>query len=75
MPIYEYLCKKCQHEFETLIRGDEKPACPQCGDGDLSKLLSVVAAHTASSSAADNCPVESCQARGGPGCGFGPCGM
>ena len=34
MPIYEYVCRKCGHEFGQLIRssGDEKSlACPECG--------------------------------------------
>ena len=31
MPIYEYACKSCGHEFEELIRGNEQPACPACG--------------------------------------------
>ena len=35
MPIYEYSCTKCGHEFETLIRGDAQPQCPQCGGGEL----------------------------------------
>ncbi len=41
MPIYEYSCNKCNHGFEILIRGDEKPLCPECGDGDLAKKFSV----------------------------------
>ena len=30
MPIFEYACEKCQSEFELLVRGDDKPACPEC---------------------------------------------
>ncbi len=45
MPIYEYVCRKCRHEFEVLVRGNEQPECPQCGDRKLDKLLSVPAAH------------------------------
>jgi putative FmdB family regulatory protein len=30
MPIYEYLCKSCGSEFETLVRASETPACA-CG--------------------------------------------
>ena len=32
MPIYEYACHDCGREFETLVRGDEQPKCPKCGD-------------------------------------------
>ena len=36
MPIYEYVCAKCRQEFEALVRGEEKPECPECG-GDQSE--------------------------------------
>ena len=29
MPIYEYRCKACNHTFEDLVFGDEKPSCPK----------------------------------------------
>lgn len=43
MPLYEYSCRKCNHEFETLVRTGDTPACPECGGEDLEKLLSGVA--------------------------------
>ena len=43
MPIYEYICRGCKHEFEVLVRGREKPACPSCGSAKLEKKLSVPA--------------------------------
>jgi len=45
MPIYEYVCSKCGHPFEALVRGDERPRCPQCGSQDLGKQFSLPAAH------------------------------
>ena len=30
MPIYEYVCMRCEHHFEELVRGEETPACPSC---------------------------------------------
>lgn len=31
MPIYEYICHKCQERFEKLIRqAQNAPACPYC---------------------------------------------
>lgn len=60
MPIYEYACKKCGREFEELIRGDEKPVCPNCGDADVQRQMSVLAAHMAGSDGA--CPSrDACQ--------------
>jgi putative FmdB family regulatory protein len=44
MPLYEYLCRKCSHEFEALVRsGQPAPTCKSCGSEDIEKLLSNVA--------------------------------
>ncbi len=50
MPIYEYICSKCQNEFEALVRGEEDLKCPKCGSGKLTKQWSVPAAHSSSDS-------------------------
>jgi putative FmdB family regulatory protein len=53
MPLYEYQCRACGHEFETLVRpGDAAPACSSCGSGDLEKLLSHLAVSTEGTRAA-----------------------
>jgi len=41
MPIYEYTCKACEHQFETLVRKGETPACAKCGSPDLERLISM----------------------------------
>ena len=43
MPIYEYECQTCQHQFEQLIRTGDVAACPKCAGADLTRLLSNVA--------------------------------
>jgi putative FmdB family regulatory protein len=40
MPIYEYECRGCGHQFEQLIRTGDTPACPSCHAQDLERLLS-----------------------------------
>jgi putative FmdB family regulatory protein len=42
MPIYEYACRSCGHEFEQLIRTGDTAACPSCKGQDLERLLSQV---------------------------------
>lgn len=38
MPIYEYTCKVCGHEFEVIQGRDEKePPCPECGKEQTEK--------------------------------------
>jgi putative FmdB family regulatory protein len=41
MPIYEYTCKSCGHEFEALVRGANAPVCVQCGKNDLERRFSL----------------------------------
>ena len=43
MPIFEYRCTSCHHEFETLVRTGDTPACPKCAGQELTKLLSLPA--------------------------------
>ena len=45
MPIYEYQCQGCAHEFETIQKISEAPltTCPSCGKDLLKKKISAVA--------------------------------
>lgn len=40
MPLYDFRCKACAHEFEALVRPPREPVCPSCGGADLERLLS-----------------------------------
>lgn len=42
MPIYEYICKKCNNKFEKLVRSSDNknPECPKCGDDKVEKVFS-----------------------------------
>ena len=43
MPIYEYTCKSCQTQFETLVRAGETPVCVACGSTELERIVSLPA--------------------------------
>jgi putative FmdB family regulatory protein len=44
MPLYDFRCRGCGHEFEMLVRaGDDAAACPACKGGDVERLLSTFA--------------------------------
>jgi putative FmdB family regulatory protein len=43
MPLYEYRCRACAHEFEALVRGGQTPRCPQCDAADLERQVSLFA--------------------------------
>jgi len=74
VPVYEYVCDACQHEFEELVySNDDIIACPRCKSEKASKVLSRFAfkcgsTFRSSSSQGDSC----CGCHPGPG-GCGGC--
>ena len=42
MPLYEYQCRGCGHQFEALVRRADTPSCPSCKGQTLERLLSHV---------------------------------
>ena len=46
MPLYDFVCKSCGHEFEALVRTGDTPVCPQCRGSELERLLSTFALNT-----------------------------
>lgn len=43
MPLYEYTCEKCGHDFEELVSGSAEVQCPACGSHATHKLISACA--------------------------------
>lgn len=51
MPLYEYHCNECDHEFEKLVRFSEanlSPTCPVCQSQNTQKKISTVASFSSS---------------------------
>ena len=67
MPIHEYACRACSHEFEALVRAADTPACASCGSTDLEKKLSVFAAHGSGSAGVAAPACGTCGDPRGPG--------
>lgn len=44
MPLYEFICHGCRHQFEVIQKFSDPPVedCPECG-GYVDKLLSAPA--------------------------------
>ena len=42
MPIYDYKCSNCEHQFELIQKFSDQPAeiCPQCSQKSVQKLVS-----------------------------------
>ncbi len=73
MPIFEYICKECHHQFEALVFGKDKAECPKCHTKKLEPQLSVFAV-SAKGSSASSSPSGACGSCGDPR-GRGACTM
>ena len=73
MPIFEYKCKECDHEFEALVYGKEKADCPKCRSSKLEPKLSVFAVSSKGTSPSPGAP-SACGSCGDPR-GPGACSM
>jgi len=74
MPIFEYICKECDHSFEALVYGTQKAECPKCHSRKLAPQLSVFAMSGKGGNAAAPSagPCGSCGDPRGPGaCSLG----
>jgi len=74
MPIFEYICQECQHEFEALVFGRDKAQCPKCQGKKLSPQLSVFAVSAKGSAGAAPSPSSACGSCGDPR-GPGACSL
>jgi putative FmdB family regulatory protein len=68
MPMYEYSCRECSREFETLVFNGDTVECPECHSRRLERLLSVPAKPRSESQTLPmSCPPDK------PPCGPGCC--
>ena len=74
MPLYEYACKSCDHQFEMLVRGSNTPACPACRSTTLERRQSVFAAHAGATPVRMTAPQGGCGSCGDPR-GPGACSL
>lgn len=76
MPIYEYACNSCAHQFEAMQKMSDAPlsACPACGKAELVKLVSAAGFRLKGEgwSGTTKRPTE--PAAPPAGCGGGACG-
>lgn len=74
MPIFEYACQECHHEFEALVFGRDKAKCPKCESKKLTPQLSVFAVAGARSSSSPSPSGGACGSCGDPR-GPGACSL
>ncbi len=66
MPLFEFVCTRCQHRFEDLVSATEKSRCPKCESAQVKKQLSVFAVGGPAEVAASG-PCGTCGDPRGPG--------
>lgn len=74
MPLYEYRCQDCDHDFELLVRESTTFECPACHGTSLEKQLSVFAVASDTRASAPKVAAGGCGSCGHPG-GPGACQM
>jgi putative FmdB family regulatory protein len=72
MPIFEYICKECDHQFEALVYGKQKAECPKCHGSKLAPQLSVFAVSAKGNSGSASAGTPSSGACGSCGDPRGP---
>jgi putative FmdB family regulatory protein len=77
MPLYEYVCRACDKDFEALIsagRRDDGVVCPECGAARVARKISLVGAAVIKQGSRTGGASEpfSC---GAPSCCGGGCGL
>lgn len=38
MPLFDFHCSSCDRVFESLVRGEGRVVCPDCGDAAVERL-------------------------------------
>lgn len=74
MPIFEYTCNTCDHDFEALVFGRDKAECPKCRGKKLTPRLSVFAMAGKGSPVSHEPAAGACGSCGDPR-GPGACSM
>ena len=65
MPIYEYVCMKCERHFEELVHADETPTCPSCAAKNVTRKYSSFATKGGPGKSCGSCAGGNCGGCGG----------
>ena len=56
MPLYNYFCPTCDHEFEKLVMNQQQEVhCPECENGEIERRLSLPARTSGNASPVMGC--------------------
>ena len=65
VPIYEYVCMKCEHQFEELVRDAEPTVCPACAAQKVVRKYSSFATIGGPGKSCGSCAGGNCGGCGG----------
>ena len=71
MPLYEFVCRKCEASFEVLVSSSssDAPPCPKCQGTEVERIMSVVSIGRANEPMPAPSGCAGCPSRGsGGGC-------
>lgn len=57
MPIYEFICQKCDHKFEVLLNfseNEEEVTCPECDEPKPERVFSTFSSKSSFSSSSSH---------------------
>ncbi len=69
MPIFQYRCERCGHEFEMLVFGSQKVSCPACESEDVKKKPSLFGMSGVENPAPSGSGCSSCKSGSCSSCG------
>ena len=70
MPLFTFVCEKCNTASEVLVRNGEAVECPSCGSKKVSKGMSHFAAVSGETKGPESCGMGNMCCGGS--CGFSP---
>ena len=68
MPLYQYICQKCEHDFEELVNTGDEVECPKCASKKLERQTSLPGMPMVKGSLPSSCGDPSLPPCGAPSC-------
>ncbi|NLJ69410.1 MAG: zinc ribbon domain-containing protein [Firmicutes bacterium] len=60
MPLREFRCRQCGEKFEELVQKYTEVVCPNCGSGEVDRLISSFGFRSSGASSAASSGCASC---------------
>ncbi len=68
MPLYQYVCQKCDNDFEELVNSGDEVECPKCRSKKLERQTSMPGMPVVKGAGASSCGDLNLPPCGAAGC-------